>query len=510
MWFDEVAETLQASGSLAQTWAELKSDVVHPPLEGLLTWCLLHLGIDETRRRWVAIAFGVLTILLLASWTARRFGRISGIAAGLFAACAPLHVHYSQELRPYALALLCVALSVLAADRVLARVDGLRLGLAALAILGCLYSLYFAGLVLVFVGWLIADTAVSGEPEEAGRARRVLAWSPALLLGLGLAYLPWLPTALALGHRRVEHAAGHWTWESVALRWQALTVGSGTSGSGWGSALALLLVLLGCARAVRTATGRAVLATALCGTVGIDLLLLHANHWSNARYNLIGWLFLAVLAGMGAGLLARLPGGRAATAAALLLLACAQAPGIARDYHLRQDWRRVAEAVDELWRPGEPVLALNRATHMLLIYYLRELHSPAATAVSPLGGSHRRLARLWPGDRCALLVLRRRGRAGRVAQITQGADELARYPATEARLRLLTPQFRERLFHQQGGGERSLGRATPEALTLRCARELPPELHASRPDRPYDPLLQLLGLRSELLIPPAIRASRDQ
>jgi hypothetical protein len=282
----------------------------------------------------------------------------------------------------------------------------------------------------------------------------------------------------------------------VALRWQALTVGSGTVGSGWGSAIALLLVLLGCACAVRTAAGRAVLATALCGTVGVDLLLLQANHWSNARYNLIGWLFLAILAGMGAGLLARLPGGRAVTAAALILLACAQAPGIARDYHLRQDWRRVAEAVDELWRPGEPVLALNRATHMLLVYYLRELQSPAAAAVSPLGGSHRRLARLWPGDRCALLVLRRRGRTGRVAQITQDADELARYPATEARLRLLTPQFRERLFRQEGGGERSLGRAAPQALTLRCTRQLPRELHASRPDRPYEPLLQLLGFHA--------------
>jgi predicted membrane-bound mannosyltransferase len=208
MWFDEVAETLQASGLLAYTWAELKSDVVHPPLDGLLTWSLLHLGIDETRRRLVPIVFGVVTVLLLASWASRRFGRIAGVATGLFAACSPIHVHYSQELRPYALALFFVALAVVAVDRALDHVDGRRLGLAALALLGCLYSL----------------------------------------------------------------------------------------------------------------TGRAVLVAALCGTVGVELLLLHANHWSSPRYDLIGWLFLPVLAGMGTGFLLRLPGGRAVTAAALLFL----------------------------------------------------------------------------------------------------------------------------------------------------------------------------------------------
>jgi hypothetical protein len=383
MWFDEVAETLQASGSLAYTWAELKSDVVHPPLDGLLTWSLLHLRINETRRRLVPIVFGVVTVLLLASWASRRFGRIAGVATGLFAACSPIHVHYSQELRPYALALFFVALAVVAVDRALDHVDGRRLGLAALALLGCLYSL----------------------------------------------------------------------------------------------------------------TGRAVLVAALCGTVGVELLLLHANHWSSPRYDLTGWLFLPVLAGMGTGFLLRLPGGRAVTAAALLFLVFAQALGVVSDHHLRQDWRRVAEAVDALWRPGEPVLTQNRSTNTLLLYYLRELHSPAAAAVAPVGGSHLRLAELWPGDRCALLVLRKGGQTGQVARLTQDAEELARYPASEARVRLLTPQFRERLFRRRGA-ERSLGRAAPQALALHCERELSPELRSSRVDRPYAPLLRLLGLRS--------------
>ena len=155
----------------------------------------------------------------------------------------------------------------------------------------------------------------------------------------------------------------------------------------------------------------------------------------------------------------------------------------------------MAEAVDQIWRPGEPVLTQNRSTNALLLYYLRELHSPAAAAVVPVGGSHLRLAELWPGDRCALLVLRKGGQTGRVVGLTQDADELARYPAGGARLRLLTPRFRERLFRLHGA-ERSLGRATPQALTLHCKRELPPALRVSRVERPYDPLLRLLGLCS--------------
>jgi hypothetical protein len=198
---------------------------------------------------------------------------------------------------------------------------------------------------------------------------------------------------------------------------------------------------------------------------------------------------------MGTGLLVRLPGGRAVPAVAFLLLAFSQGQGIVRDHHLRQDWRRIAEAVDELWRPGEPVLTLNQSTRIPLLYYLRELHSPAVAAVASVNGSHRRLAELWPGDRCALLVLRSGGRTGRVVRLTQDADELAQYPASSgARLRLLTPRFRERLFRLHG--EPSLGRATPQALAHDCERKLPSALHTSRADSPYEPLLRFLGIRS--------------
>lgn len=119
----------------------------------------------------------------------------------------PDHVHYSQELRPYSLALLCVTFAVLATDRVLFREGRRQRWLAALAILGCLYSPYFAALViLTFVSWWLLDTAATGRPEEAGRAKRALAGSPAVLLGLGLAYL-----------LHVDHPHGRAVTASVVL-----------------------------------------------------------------------------------------------------------------------------------------------------------------------------------------------------------------------------------------------------------------------------------------------------
>src|SRR6185295_9447408 len=173
MWLDEIIETGQASGSLARTWSELKSDAVHPPLEGFLSWSLLHLGAGEVARRLVAVGLGGAAILLLDAWVARRFGRLEGILTGFF-----------------------VVLALVAGDRLLDRLDPPRVALFALAVLGCFYSLYFAVLVLVPVGWLVLESAfgpfaVEGEGEGSegearARARFLLCFSLVLAFGWAL------------------------------------------------------------------------------------------------------------------------------------------------------------------------------------------------------------------------------------------------------------------------------------------------------------------------------------
>ncbi|HEY8019447.1 MAG TPA: glycosyltransferase family 39 protein, partial [Thermoanaerobaculia bacterium] len=213
LWLDEVIETEQAGGSLGRLLAELRHDAVHPPLEGLLTWTLLHLGLSETARRLVPVALGIATVLLLAGWVGRHFGERAGLAVGAVAALSPVGVHYSQELRPYALALFLMVAALVLLDRLLGGSDetpgtssgfasadespgtssassrpddtpgadespgtssqspgtrlgpllggraAWRLGLLFAAVLGCFYTLYLSALVLVPLGWLLLEAA---------------------------------------------------------------------------------------------------------------------------------------------------------------------------------------------------------------------------------------------------------------------------------------------------------------------------------------------------------------
>src|SRR6185295_603760 len=144
LWLDEIIETNQASGGFGEMLAALRADAVHPPLEGVITWLGLHAGLGESARRLIPIAFGLGTILILARWAARRFGRLEGLLVGAAMALAPFHVHYSQELRPYSLALFCAALSLSAADRLLESVNVPRIVNFFFAVLATLYTHYLS------------------------------------------------------------------------------------------------------------------------------------------------------------------------------------------------------------------------------------------------------------------------------------------------------------------------------------------------------------------------------
>ncbi len=564
LWLDEVIETEQADGSLGHLFAELRQDAVHPPLEGLLTWALLHLGFSETARRLVPVALGVATVLLLAAWAGRRFGERAGLAVGAAAALSPAGVHYAQELRPYALALFLMTAALLLLDRLLDPLDpmlgdpvpgtssrdespgtsswddrapgpesagasggevpGTRrsgpdespgttsgsrsgwlpafwVGLLFLAVAGCFYSLYLSALVVVPLGWLALETAFGPIPitvDTAGsaavvagrrRARRLLAVSPLFFLTLGLAYLPWLPTVLALRSQRIQRAPGPWTWGSAFDRFEDLTVGGGGPVPAWAGALALAVVVVGLLAALRRAPGRVAIAGFLAGTVGVEVLLAAGHHWSSLRYDLVGWPFLMVILGLG---VAELGGSsvrrRWVAVAGFAILAVAQLAGCVQYYLGREDWQRVAQAVAAARRPAEPAFALNQSTRICLLYYLDVLAGRSPAGADPpwfasIDGSAERLAELWPADRCALLVTQSWGRQGRIVHLAREFPQLADYPSTFARLFLLTPQGRDEVYRS---GRRAFGPAMPGALA--CDRTLPPPLAVSRAERRFGPL----------------------
>jgi len=448
MWLDEILQTLQVQGGLLQTLEALRHDAVHPPLEGLVSWLLVHLGVPEVGRRLLPIALGVATVVLLAGWAGARFGRAAGWATGILAALSPVHVHYSQELRPYALGLFFTVLACRRYDalgREPTRRDVLLLWLACL---GCLYSFYFAAAVFIPLLALAAGEAVGGPPEERAAARRRLRWAPLFLGTLLLALLPWGLAVAATGGRPIELPATAWDAGLAGRRWQFFTAGGlEDTELGWGGWLALGLFLLGAARALRSVAGRAVLAGVLAGTVGVELLLQLTDHWNSARYFLPAWPFLTVTLALGGtapgawlnrAWLNRAwpdrwkPGIPWAVIAPVTLLAVftvAQLHGTALLHrHGRPDWHRLAKAADALHRRGEPILAANDWTATCLGHYLEQVAERRgrrlARPISVDGEPARALA-AWPADRCALLAV------GGYPTAPDLARQLRRWPAPQ-------------------------------------------------------------------------------
>jgi hypothetical protein len=269
----------------------------------------------------------------------------------------------------------------------------------------------------------------------------------------------------------------------------------------WAGLLALALAALGLVAALRRAPGRVAFAGFLAGTVGVEILLAAGRHWSSLRYDLVGWPFLMVVLGLGVAALAAWPGGRCLAAVGFAVLAVAQLGGIVQYYLGREDWQTVAAAVAAVRRPEEPAFALNQSTRIGLVYYLDELAGRSPDAEDPpwlasVDGSAEQLAELWPADRCALLVTQSWGRQGKVVRLAHEFPELAAYPATFARLFLLTAETRGELFRS---GRQILGPAAPGAPP--CDRTLPPVLALSRAERRFgrlDPALAALGYETGL------------
>ena len=541
LWLDEIIETNQASGSFLEMLAALRADAVHPPLEGVIAWVGLQAGLGETARRLIPIAFGVGTILVVARWAARRFGRLEGLLVGTAMALAPFHVHYSQELRPYALALFCAALSLTAADRLIDAVDARRVVGFFFAVLATLYTHYLSAAILVPLVWLVLErafvrTPLLGPPPQGGRRalrrevgdegtagslhfeegspsaegalppcwggqqggslerppRPLLLASPLFALGWALAYAPWISVMLDARQQRMQRPATRWHLGSLCERWHELTFGTESHALCWTGLLALVLVGIGIRRAARSAEGRAVIAGALAGTVGVEIVLQLSRHWSEARYMLVGWLFLAVLLGLGLAEICRFLRALAIRPALKVELQCAllgtfalaAGTGIVWDYAHRSDWLWAARVIVASSRPGEPVFALNASTEICLAHYLpRAAGSRRPPELIPLDGSVARLGAAWPARGSALLVRRGRGRGGEVIQAVRSAVLLAEDPPTQVKIWLLGPDERLRAFPGKAETTRASERPEPP-------RKLPARLRP-RPER-WEPLSRFL------------------
>ncbi len=445
LWLDEVLITQRAQGSLRETWVACQANAEHPPLSALVMSACHSLGFSDDLQRLVPIVLGVATLVLLAHWAAAHFGRPVGLLAGFLGALSPLHLRYSQELRPYSYLLFFAVLTLVLVDRLAQRPGWRSILLCAAALAGGLYTHIQFPLVLIPASLVLLESR-RGDTQARGRLRRLAGLGAAAALAM-LAFLPWLETITRLAQRTSAGGAASWTWYSAGQRWQFLSLAA-REGDGltWGGTLMAVLVILGAASVWRQCSGRAVLLAALVGTVGVELALLGANHWSNGRYNLMAWPFLLILTAAGCDLLRTL--GRRPIAGVVIGLAVVgahlQAIG---DYQRigRPSWDRMAEVIRLVRRADEKVFTENLPGRISLGYYLDRRTAAPRTDPITVDGDISRLARLWPPDRSCLLVIGRHPASPRLRRLAARFPMLVEYYSTGSLYRL-TPEIRSKLF----------------------------------------------------------------
>ncbi len=382
LWLDEILSSLRVGRDLAGAWEAWRGDPVHPPLSELLQWLWFRLVEPEPLRRLLPVALGVLTVGLLAHLACRWFGRRAAWATGLIAAMSPLHVHYSQELRGYALGLLAIGLALATADLAAERRSWSGWASLGLALSLCYWSLYISVFVLVPIVLTVLQVIV----ERSTWRRELGGFALALMLSVAL-FSPWLSGVQRAAAKVHEQQATEWTWSLLGSRWQFLTVG-GAEGDplSAGAVLFAVLVTLGVVAASGSLHGRSVIAGALAGSLGVEVVLWLTDHWSNGRYSLVSWPFLVMLAGLGCARIHDLvtrpfPARLGSWMAVLPLLAAllGEAAGVA-DYFRRgrPDWQSVARAASSMAAPDRPILVSNEWTRLSLGYYLALLEGSKA------------------------------------------------------------------------------------------------------------------------------------
>lgn len=183
LWYDELFQIRWAQMPLADLMNIVRGDV-HPPLWYLIEWVNVRLlGTSEFAVRVPAALLGVLTVWLV--WRialALGLARASAFVAGLLTAVMPAGLYYSQDARMYPLLTCAVLLAALAAIR----------GSWPVFALAAIVAIYSQNLAWFYIA-TIGVTAACMRPRQWIDGWR----GPVLAAGtIGLAYLPWLPTAI--------------------------------------------------------------------------------------------------------------------------------------------------------------------------------------------------------------------------------------------------------------------------------------------------------------------------
>ncbi len=198
-WLDEAAQALESARPLAQQLA-ISADF-QPPLFHLVVYVLARFSHQEWWLRLASLAPGLLSIVWTVRLARRRLDNESALVAGAVLTFSALHIFFSQELRPYSLAVWWAVASWDALDR-------RRWRCLALTTAAGLYTSY------VFIFWPLA-LLVLAVLQRSWR----IAWRSLAVSGIFfLAWYPFLRAQLAAGAALRQSLPG---WEQVVSLPQA-------------------------------------------------------------------------------------------------------------------------------------------------------------------------------------------------------------------------------------------------------------------------------------------------
>jgi uncharacterized membrane protein len=213
LWLDEALGISMAMRPFPEMFSLIRLDV-HPPLYHLLLKGMLHISASPFFLRLTSVFFGIAAIgfFYLAM---RRYAKAFALSLALiFLTLSPVMVHYSQEIRMYALLVLLANLALWAALRLVERPDATSFAIFGLTGAACLYTHYIAGIfvigLLIFVMW--ERSIFYGDRPLHLRLFRGFMDTLRTALFIFILYLPWYETFcehLLSGTLGGKHAQSH-------------------------------------------------------------------------------------------------------------------------------------------------------------------------------------------------------------------------------------------------------------------------------------------------------------
>lgn len=376
---DEVAEINLGHATFVDALLDRDNDLF-PPLYRTTLVAWLNLWGSDLAVRWLSVAYGCLTLVVVWRAGIELLGERDAVWPTLLLATSPFHVLYSRDGRAYAMYYLMAALTFWAALRVMRRGSWGNWSFLIVATAAATYTHYFAGPLAVVLWSVVLATVVPRDGWKRAVAASALA-------ALTLAPSPWLlrramPNVTddpivaefdveALGYSYVSQAAGY-TAGPTMNELRSMPAQEGVRRFlPWIAALGFVYAVLGWQAWRRLSWPHLAL-------VGLPLLglvpamgVLGNVAGIGFVYRYVGWMTIAYALLLGAG--ASRWRGSYLTLAAVIVLLGVNAVSIYNRWYVsryaEEDYRAVAERLNEIDRENRPVLVASHYTGAAMDYY---------------------------------------------------------------------------------------------------------------------------------------------